>query len=144
MADASLAVNVKGANVIVSRDAKSFGTSVSNDFNPGRVQIELGSPFPVSAQLQTRARLFRTTGSTQFYSGDVVADFFNSGGITSFTLFETGTGGALIPDWSLSSGSGQFGFYTAVVPIPGAAWLLATGLMAIGGFARQSRSRSPA
>jgi hypothetical protein len=131
VADANLAVNVNGVNVRVGRDAKSFGNSVSSDFNPGRVQIELGSPFAVSAELQTRARLFRTTGSTQFYSGDVVADFFNSGGITSFTLFEAGAGGALIPDWNLSSESGQFGFYAAAVPAPGAAWLLATGLVAL-------------
>lgn len=140
VADASLAVNVNGVNVNVSRDAKSFGTSVSSDFNPGRVQIVLGSPFSVTAQLQTRARLFRTTGSTQFYSGDVVADFLNSGGITSFTLFEAGAGGAIIPAWELSSESGQFGFYTAVVPAPGAAWLLATGLVAIGRFARAGRA----
>lgn len=136
VADASLLVNVKGVNVSASRDAKSFGDSVSNDFNPGRVQITLGDPFSVSAQLQARARLFRTTGSTQFFSGDAVANFSNSGGITSFTLFEAGAGGALIPDWNLSSESGQFGFYTAAVPAPGAAWLLVTAMVAVGRFAR--------
>lgn len=144
VADASLLVNVKGVNVSVSRDAKSFGDPASSDFNPGRVQITLGDPFSVSAQLQARARLFRTTGSTQSFSGDAVADFFNSGGITSFTLFEPGTGGAIIPDWDLSSESGQFGFYATAVPAPGAAWLLGTALVAVARFARKVPGRRSA
>jgi len=137
-AQASLLTRVNGYNVNVSRNAKSSGTPASNDFNPGRVQITLGTPFSVSTQLQVEALLQRTGGSTQYFTGDAVADFFNSGGITSFQLFEPGEGGALIQNWNLSSESGQFGFYNAV-PGPATAWLLATGLAALGRFAHRRR-----
>lgn len=142
-AGASLSVRVNGVNVSVSRSVKSFGDPLSSDFNPGRAQITLGSPFSVSAQLGTSARLFRTTGSTQFYSGDAVSDFSSSGGITSFMLFEPGPDGAFIPDWNLSSESGQFGFYT-VVPVPGAAWLLIPAVVAVRRFVRTRGARGAA
>ncbi len=135
-ADATLRVNVNGYGVLVSRNAKSEGVPAANDFNPGRVEIELGKPFPVSADLDVKARLQRNFGNTQFFSGDVISNFTNSAGITSFMLYEAGEGGALISDWDLTSESGQFGFYTAV-PIPGAVWLFGSAIGILGWMRRK-------
>ena len=126
-ADAVLNVRVNGALLQIVQAAKSFGSPISVDRNPGRVQITLGNPFAVSAELLADVRLQRTGGFTQFFSGDAASNFSNSAGITSFMVFESGTGGALIPDWNLASESGQFGFYTAV-PAPATVWLLAPAL----------------
>lgn len=127
-ASGGLNVQVNGEPVSVSRAVDSEGGSVANDFNPGRVQITLGVPFLVMAEVSTIAELFALTGNALDYTGDAVADFGNSGGITSFELFELG--GAPILDYALSSESGQFGFY--MVPEPGTGWLLATLLTALG------------
>lgn len=133
-ADASLRVDVNGERVIVSRNAKSDGIPAFNDFNPGEVQIQLGSPFVVNARLLTTARL-DARGSFLSYTGDAFAHFGNSGGITSFLLFEAGEGGAPITGWQLSSESGEFGFY--VVPLPASGWLLLSALVATGALRRR-------
>jgi len=135
-ADASLLVRVNGYGVSVGRNAKSAGVSVAHDLNPGRVEIELGTPFAVSADLDVKARLQRNFGNTQFFSGDVISNFSNSAGITSFMLYEAGEGGALISDWDLTSESGEFGFYTAV-PIPGAVWLFGSAIGILGWMRRK-------
>jgi hypothetical protein len=145
-AGASLVVNVAtpgldSGGVSVSQIAKSNGDFQSNDFNPGSVQIQLGTPFSVGTQLQLEARLqSNTTSSSAVYFGDALADFGSSAGITSFELYETG-GGALIPDWTLSSESGAFGFYT-VVPLPAGGWLLGSGLLGLVGMARRRKATS--
>lgn len=136
-ADASLRVDVNGERVTVSRNAKSDGVPAFNDFNPGKVQIELGSPFLVEARVSTTARL-QARGNFQTYTGDAFANFGNSGGITSFLLFESGAGGAPITDWQLSSESGEFGFY--VVPLPASGWLLLSALVAAGALRRRATS----
>ena len=136
VAQGRLLVIVNGTNLDILRGVRNAGDDfLPRDTNPGRVQITLGTPFSVDANLTAMASL---DGSTRYVSGDVIADLSNSGGITSFTLFEPGAGGALIPEWDLSSASGQFGFYTAV-PLPAGGWLLATGLLAIGGRLRPRR-----
>lgn len=143
-AGATLSVTVKGFRVNVSRNAKSSGTPANNDFNPGRVQIQLGTPFSVSSQLSAYAEILRNgTSPNGIYSGDAVADFGNSGGITGFQLFEPGEGGALIPAWILTSESGQFGFYDATaVPIPAGGWLLLPVVAVIGRYLRPRRARN--
>lgn len=126
-ADANLLVNVNGAKLTVGRNAKSSGVPNSVDTSPGRVQIQVGTPFGVTAELTAKARLQSTTNNSSIFSGDAIADFSNTAGITSFMLFEPGEDGALIPEWDLASESGQFGFYSAV-PLPAAAWLFAAAL----------------
>ncbi len=126
-ASAGLMTWVNGAYLPVSRSVNSNGGSAASDPNPGRVQITLGTPFSVIAELRARAELLAWTQNA-IYTGDAVADFGNSGGITSFELFELG--GAPVLDYALSSESGQFGFY--MVPEPGTGWLLATLLTALG------------
>jgi hypothetical protein len=128
VADSVLSVLVNGYRVNVGQSSNNSGTPPTlSDGNPGRVQIQLGTPFNVSSQLTVKARLGRTSGSATFFSGDAVANFANTAGITSIMLFESGTGGALIPAWNLASESGQFGYYTPV-PAPATIWLLAPAL----------------
>ena len=117
-AEASLQVIVNGYRVNVSQGAYYGIDPVYNDFNPGIVQIELGTPFSVSSRLQVQARLQALTAIDNKYTGAALANFGNSAGITSFELFEAGTV-QLITDWSLTSESGAFGFYSAsAVPVP--------------------------
>lgn len=127
IADAILNVQVNGDRVAVSRRISNSPTTppIFNDTNPGRVQIQLGTPFSVISELTVKAQLGLISG--QYYTGDAASNFANTAGITSFTLFESGEGGALISDWDLASESGQFGFYTAV-PAPATVWLLAPAL----------------
>lgn len=127
LAEAILNVYVNGYRVAIARTSGNAGTPIMTDTNPGRVQIQLGTPFDVNSALTVKARLQRTSGSTQVFSGDAASNFSNTAGITSFMLFEAGEGGAFIEDWNLASESGQFGFYTAV-PAPATVWLLAPAL----------------
>ena len=135
-ASAVLRVFVNGYTVSVSRNAKNAGTNANSDFNPGRVEIVLGTPFTVDADLLLEARIQRNIGNTQFFTGDAVSAFSNSAGITSFMLYEAGQGGALISDWDMTSESGEFGFYTAV-PIPGAVWLFGSAIGILGWMRRK-------
>jgi hypothetical protein len=144
-ASASLVVTVGNSfdqgKVSLSQGAQSNGDLVSNDFNPGSVQIKLGDPFGVDAKLQLDTQLRAMTNrSTDVYYGDALAEFGNSAGITSFELYETG-GGALIPDsdWNLMSESGAFGFYT-VVPLPAGGWLFGSGLLGLIGMAKRKKA----
>lgn len=138
-ANASLNVYVgNDGYVLVSRNAKSAGVPADNDYNPGRAHIIIGTPFAVSAELKVSASL-QSTAANDTYSGNVLAAFGNSAGITSFELFETG-GETPITNWNLSSESGAFGFYT-VVPVPASGWLFMSGLIALG--ARLRRQRAP-
>jgi hypothetical protein len=136
-ASASLQVYVNDGYVLVSQGAKSNGDSVFNDFNPGHTQIVLGTPFSVSANLQVEA-IVQSTTTNGIYSGDVLAAFANSAGITSFELFETASE-TPITNWDLASESGEFGFYT-VVPVPASGWLFVSGLFGLIGKARGKKA----
>lgn len=136
-ASAGLSAWVNGEFMSVTRAVNSSAAgSTGNDFNPGRVQITLGVPFLVVAELKVAAELLALTTNALDYTGEAVSDFGNSGGITSFELFELG--GAPIADYRLSSESGQFGLY--MVPEPGTGWLLATLLTALGACRYRGRS----
>jgi hypothetical protein len=139
-AGAGLVTFVKGVRVGISQSVdNSSGVPVGSDFNPGLVQITLGQPFSVSAQLTASATLLANVRNGLSYSGEAAATFSNSGGITSFQLFEAG-GGAPITDWMLTSESGEFGFYTAVVPVPAGGWLFGSALAALVAVRRSRRS----
>jgi hypothetical protein len=141
-ATSRLSVFVNGSQATMSRAVNYSGDFISDGTNPGRIQIQLGTAFNVSAELSTRARLLATNVSGQFeaFSGGAVADFGNTAGITSFTLLETGTDSVLIPDWSLTSESGEFGFYSAVVPIPASVWLFVSSLGLLSPWLRRKRN----
>jgi hypothetical protein len=134
-----LRTTVNGTDLRIATEAKSDGDVFPFDQNPGLVQITLGTPFAVDAELSVRAELSQRA-RTSGLSGSAVAEFGNSGGITSFELFDLG--GAPILDYDLSSESGAFGFYA--VPEPGTAWLLATAVAALGANRRRGRTRAAA
>lgn len=137
-ADGSLAVRVNGKLVVITQGAKSEGDLLPVDRNPGLVQIVLGTSFAVSSELNVRAMLFTRTPIDSKYSGDALANFGNSAGITSFELFETGSD-ELITDWALTSESGEFGFYSPV-PVPASLWLFGSGLLGLIGISRRKKT----
>jgi hypothetical protein len=139
LANAAASFNVYVDSTLVSISQGDYSTTdpVFNDFNPGLVQIELGTSFPVSAQLKVSAKLLTLAGNG-YYTGDALSAFGNSAGITSFELFETGSETS-ISNWNLTSESGKFGFYT-VVPVPAAAWLFGSGLLGLIGTARRKEA----
>jgi hypothetical protein len=141
VAKASLDVVVNGERLVVLRDVKNYGDPVTSAVTTGRVQITLGTPFTVNASLTANADISQgiLSPSPQYYSGDVISDLSSSAGITGFTLFESGTDGALIPEWSLNSQSGEFGFYSPV-PLPATVWLFGSGLLGLVGMARRKKS----
>jgi hypothetical protein len=139
LASGNLNVWVNGQRVAVSQRRPSTAVPEFFNGNPGLVQIVLGTPFSVSAQLTVRAQLFPSTPvNGRYYSGEASANFSNSAGITSFALNEAG-GGAPITDWNLTSQSGEFGFYT-VVPVPASVWLFGSGLLGLVGMARPKKA----
>jgi len=137
-ATASLNVRVNGYNVNIGRKTTTTGVNTDNDLNPGRVEIVLGTPFSVLASLTVTARVDPLTAINRIFTGDALADFGSSAGITSFELFESGTE-TLISSWDLTSESGEFGFYT-VVPVPASVWLFGSGLLGLVGMARRKKA----
>ena len=142
VAKASLDVVVNGERLVVLRDVRNYGDPITSDVTTGRVQITLGTPFTVNASLGAYADISRGISpppAPQYYSGDVISDLSSSAGITGFTLFESGKDGALIPEWSLNSQSGEFGFYSPV-PLPATVWLFGSGLLGLVGMTRRKKS----
>ena len=134
-----LQVRVNGWSVVVSQKSTTSSTPTPPfNSNPGRVPITLGTPFRVTADLSASARIQKTISGFLTYSGEGLASFGNSGGITSFELFESESE-TLISSWDLTSESGEFGFYSAV-PIPAAVWLFGSGLIGLVGMARRKNS----
>ena len=133
-----LQVRVNGWNVVVTQTSTSSGTPTDFNFNPGLVSITLGTPFSVTADLSASAKIQKIANGFLTYSGEGLANFGNSGGITSFELFESGSE-TLISSWDLTSESGEFGFYSAV-PIPAAVWLFGSGLLGLVGLARRKKA----
>jgi hypothetical protein len=138
-AQATLNVNINGYSVHVGRVARTQGDlTTENDYNPGLVQIKLGTPFSVIADLDVRALVQPLTAIDGKYTGDAHANFGSSAGITSFELFETGSD-SLITDWDLTSESGEFGYYNPV-PVPASVWLFGSGILGLIGVARRKKA----
>lgn len=130
-----LTVGSKSLSINNSWDSRT-GPSLF-DTGPLTVQITLGQPFQLEGQLGAVVGIRDLSGTSSIITitqASALASFGNSGGPTSFELFDLG--GAPILAYSLSSGSGQFQFF---VPEPGLGLLLGAALAA----ARFSRRLEP-
>ncbi len=138
VASGVLNVRVNGAPIRALQEATTSTEKQIENSGPGSVQITLGEAFDVSAQLLARASLDNFRGGFSNANGLASAVFGNSGGITSFALYDAA--GLSIDDFSMFSESGEFQLY--VFPEPNTALLIGLGLTVLGNGSRRRYERA--